>query len=172
MKYFIVKNTEGLEGNWGIFDTQAEAEAEIAGTKTVIRNGKEVVKPNFSFDAVVVASDKDPERVLFEKQPDDTWLPIERPKNSQDYAKEYESRVIRGQKIVADTRTERLTQVEAGTATIAQVTAIDAETALIQFKLQSGDLLTAKTLTEQLVDSEHKTEFLGLINTAIAELYE
>lgn len=153
MKYYIVKNTEGVQGHWGAFDTQAEAETQT-----------------FTFDTVIVSSEISPNRALFEKV-GENWVVTERPKTSVDYAQEYIPRAIRGQKIIDDTRTDRLKQVEAGTISISAATSIDAETALIQFKLQSGDLLTAKVLTEQLADSTHKTEILALINTAISELY-
>lgn len=170
MKYYIVKDAEGLQSKWGIFDTQQEAEAKANGTKTVIRNGEEVTEPNYSFNAVVVASDKTPDLVQFEKV-NGVWIDTERALTAQDFAAQYKPRRNRGNQIVEQVRTERLIQVASGVITIAQASAIDAETKLIQFTLKEGDILTAKVLLEQLPDSSHKTEFLALVNTAISELY-
>lgn len=154
MKYYIVKNTEGVQGHWGAFDTQEEAEAQ-----------------SFTFDTVIIQSDKTPERILFEKQSNGTWLDIEREKTSQDFEREYVPRAQRGRKIVDSVRVARLKEVEVGNITIQNASLIDAETKLIQFSLKEGDLITAKVLCEQLTDSTHKTEFLNLINQAISELY-
>lgn len=154
MKYFIVENKEGLRGHWGGYATEEEAQQQ-----------------NFTFEAAIITSDKDPARVLFEKQNDNTFLDILPEKTAADFAKEYEPRAAAGKKIIETVKTERLKQVEAGITTITEATEIDAETVQIQYKLSTGDLLTAKLLTENLADSAHKIEFYNLITAAILELY-
>lgn len=172
MKYFIVRDSEGLQGNYGVFNTATEATEAATGTKTVIRNGQEFEESNFSFPVLMLSSDKDPKRVLFQKQPNGTWLDIEPPKTIQDFQKEYKVRADRGLQIINQVREARLLEVNAGDVTLQAASEIDKETKLIQFTLREGDLQTAKLMLEDLPDSTHKTEFLTLVNTAIAELYE
>ncbi len=60
--YYIVKNTEGKQGHWGGYSTKAKATTAAK---------------NFNFDTVIVQSDKDPKRLLFEKV-NNVWIDTER----------------------------------------------------------------------------------------------
>lgn len=78
MKYFILNNEIALtQSYFDVFDSEEEATIAKTGNKTVIRNGVEIEEPNYTFETVVVPSDKNPELVQFEKV-NNVWVDTER----------------------------------------------------------------------------------------------
>ena len=156
--YFIINtDIKGKQAHFGAFSSKSKAKKQLA--KMSLKNG------------AIVTSDLDPTQVLFEKQEDGSWLDLEREWTIEDTEELYAPMVERGNEIVKTIFSNRVGKFRNGEITEEDAIKVDVETDRIQVKLKEGNLKTAKYMLEQLPDSSHKTEFLGLINTAISELY-